>query len=300
VNVKASSVAAAVLACIASAPAFAVDWASVPGKDIPLFYPGQSPFEFVMTEDHEGSKKFKEGKDCFACHSDEMQKVADKLVSGKVNGPAVPGKPGLLPVTVKVANDGKNLLVHLDFKTAGQPDLKEGKDDTVVTMMLFDDSDNLLKRMGCFATCHVDSTGMPGAKGEKTKYLPKAAVKLSAQGGDIKPAADLAALAAAGYSAEYWQAKLNPGAKAVAASGTIVGARTEIAASKVEVDGTIGSVTLSRPLVAGAPYKDIVAGKTYTVGFAVHTGHSKGRMHYVSFATTLGLDGTADLVAAKK
>jgi len=305
VILKASSAAVALMACLASAPAFAVDWASIPGKDQVLFYPGQTSFEWVFTEaDHSGITKFKAGKNCAECHREEAKTMGDTLVSGKKAEPApIAGKPGSIPVTIKFANDGKNLLVHIDFKPGTQPDVKMDKDDTIVTMILNDGGVAASNRMACWATCHEDLTGMPSAAGDRTKYIAQAAVKLSRQGagGVYKPAADLAALMAAGTYLEYWQARLNPGAKAVAASGTILDKRADITPNKVEADGTIGSVTLSRPLVAGAPYKDIVAGKTYTVGFAIHSGHAKGRFHYVSFENTLVLDaGTADFVVLKK
>ena len=301
---KASSIAVALVACLASVPAFAVDWASVPGKEQILFYPGQTSFEWILGADHDGAAKFKAGKNCAECHRDEAKSMGDLVVSGKKAEPnPIAGKPGSIPATIKVANDGKNLLVHIDFKAGPQPDVKMDKDDTIVTMILNDGGVPESNRMACWATCHEDLTGMPAAAGERSKYIKQAVVKLTAQGGGgaYKPAADLAALTAAGTTLEYWQARLNPGAKPVALSGTILDKRAEIGPNKVEADGTIGSVTFSRPLLAGAPYKDIVADKTYTVGFAIHAGHSKGRFHYVSFENTLVLDaGTADLVATKK
>jgi cytochrome c-type protein NapC len=59
-------------------------------------------------------------------------------------------------------------------------------------------------------------------------------------------------------------------------------------------------VVFSRKLVAGAPYKDIVPGKLYTVGLAIHAGHTNHRFHYVSLERMLALDkGPADFVAPK-
>ncbi len=58
------------------------------------------------------------------------------------------------------------------------------------------------------------------------------------------------------------------------------------------------AVTFSRKKIAGAPYKDIVPGKTYNVSFSIHAGYTNQRFHYVSFERTLMLDtGTADFVA---
>ena len=98
---------------------------------------------------------------------------------------------------------------------------------------------------------------------------------------------------------------MNSGAKATAASGTIFDKREEIKTNAVTADAAFAdgkwSVTIARPLVAGAPYKDIVAGKTYTIGFAIHAGHTAKRFHYVSFERTMVLDsGAGDFVAVKK
>ena len=115
----------------------------------------------------------------------------------------------------------------------------------------------------------------------------------------------MAKLQASGYSLEYWQARLNSGAKATAVAGTIFDKREELKTSAVTAEASFAdgtwSVTLARPLVAGAPYKDIVAGKTYTIGFAIHAGHTAKRFHYVSFERTMVLDaGAGDFVAVKK
>ena len=65
--------------------------------------------------------------------------------------------------------------------------------------------------------------------------------------------------------------------------------------------GNTWSVTLSRRLNAGATFKSLAAGQTYTVGFAVHTGHTAGRFHYVSLEPTLVLDaGDADFIAMQQ
>ena len=45
-------------------------------------------------------------------------------------------------------------------------------------------------------------------------------------------------------------------------------------------------------------HKAFVPGKTYTLGFSVHAGHTARRFHYVSLEKTLVLDsGKADFVA---
>ncbi len=307
---KALTPSLAVLAILATAPAYAVDWSKVPGKDITMLYPAQSSYEWVLTPaDHSGGGKIREGKNCHECHIGEENTMGDLLVSGKKNEPTpIAGKPGSLKAVVKFAHDDKNLYVHLDFTPGIQPNAKmDTAFETKVTMILNDGGVAESNRFGCWAACHDDAQGMAsGADGERTKYLLKTRAKVTRQGGGdaLKSPDELAALKTAGYQLEYWQARLNPGAKAVAAAGTIFDKREELKNPAVTADATLAdgtwSVTLARPLTAGAPYKDIVAGKTYTVGFAVHAGHTAHRFHYVSFERTMVLDsGTADFVAAK-
>ncbi len=61
-------------------------------------------------------------------------------------------------------------------------------------------------------------------------------------------------------------------------------------------------VVLSRKLsMPGPGRKEIVPGKTYTFGLAIHENFAGHRFHHVSFERTLVLDsGEADLVAVKQ
>ena len=289
----------------------AIDWSGVPAKDIVLFYPGQSSWEWSMTPtDHEGAEKFRSGKNCILCHAGDEKTMGDLLVSGKKNEPApIQGKPGSVAAHVKLAHDDQNLYVHLEFAEGNQPDASMDKEfATTVTMMLNDGGVPEATRAGCWVMCHDDASLMPSAAGAtRTKYLGKTRAHLSRQGGgdDLKPADDLTKLIADGYSLEYWQARLNKGAAAVPTNGSISGKREEIKPTVVAVEaannGGVWSVTFTRKLNAGASFKPIVAGKPYTVGFAIHAGHTSKRFHYVSFEHSVTLDqGDADFVATKR
>jgi cytochrome c-type protein NapC len=148
---------------------------------------------------------------------------------------------------------------------------------------------------------------MPSANGAtRTKYLLSSRVKSGRTGGgdDFKPADDLAKQKADGQYLEYWEALLNPGAAATSDSYAVLEKREAIAPNAVSAEATFAngkwSVTFSRKLQAGPPYHDIEAGKPYTVGFAVHAGHTAGRFHYVSYEYTVAVDsGSADFVAGK-
>lgn len=306
-----AALAAAVTVTGPVAWAAAPDWSSVQGKDVALFYPGQSSWEWVLTpSDHGGAPKFREGKNCVDCHTGEENQMGANLVSGKKNEPTpIAGKPGFVVANVKFAHDAENLYVHLEFSPGGQPDAKQdAKFDTKVTMMLNDGKVAEANRAGCWGACHEDLASMPAAGGaERTKYLARTRAKVTRQGGgdELKPADELGKMRGDGQFLEYWQARLNAGAAAVAADGTIFDKRQENASPRVTADASFAggkwSVTLSRKLKAGAPYKDIAAGTTYTVGFAIHAGHTAHRFHYVSLSRTFVVDqGTADFVALGK
>lgn len=287
-----------------------VDWSSVPAKDVTLFYPGQSSFEWAMTPtDHEGADKFRGGKNCHQCHNGDEKSMGDIIVSGKRNEPSpIASKPGSVVAKVKFAHDNQNLYVHLEFSEGTQPNTGMDKEyATKVTMMLNDGKVPEAIRAGCWAMCHDDASTMASAKGSiRPKYLSKTRAHLSRQGGgdELKSPDDLAKLTADGYSLEYWQARLNPGSAAVAANGNVFIKREETKPTAVTVEATntggVWSVTFARKLNAGGNFKEIVAGKPYTVGFAIHSGHTAKRFHYVSFEHTFVLDeGDADFVAAK-
>ena len=76
------------LGCLAAfqpAHAAGMDWAGVPGKEVVLFYPGQSSWEWALTpDDMSGATKFRsEGKSCFDCHDGEEKKMGANLVTGQ-------------------------------------------------------------------------------------------------------------------------------------------------------------------------------------------------------------------------
>lgn len=289
----------------------APNWSGVPSKDVALFYPGQSSWEWVMTQtDHSGADKFRAGKNCAACHIGDEKNMGALLVNGKMNEPApIPGKPGSISAKVQFAHDDQNLYVHIQFAEGSQPDAKmDAKYATKVTMMLDDGDVPEANRAGCWGMCHDDSSAMASAgASDRTMYLNKTRTHLTRQGGGdaLAPADQLAKLKSGGYEIEYWQAHLNPGSPAVAANGVVFDKRQEIKPKAVTAEaafsGGTWSVILSRKLDAGAGFVPLVAGKRYTVAFAIHSGHTAKRFHYVSFERSLVLDqGNADFVVEKK
>jgi Ethylbenzene dehydrogenase len=277
--VLAASALALALGFTSATAAPALPW----GKDIALFYPGQSSWEWATTiGQHPGAEKFRAGKNCAACHIGDEKTMGALLVSGKQNEPSpIAGKPGSVNAKVAFGHDDQNMYVHIDFSTAGQPNAKmDAGVDTRVTVMIADAALPVAARAGCWGACHNDSAGMESAAPPgKTMYLSKA-----------------------GNSFEYWQARLNPGAAAVGESGTIADKMTDAKPSAVTADATNSggtwSVTMTRKLNGSGI--ELVPGKKYIVAFAIHTGHAAKRFHYVSFERTMVLDsGAADFVAQK-
>jgi cytochrome c-type protein NapC len=323
--IRSASVLAAGLLLSLLAPdthAAGIDWKSVPGKEIVLFYPGQSSWEWALTPaDMSGADDFRKGtKNCDACHIGEEKTMGPQIVTGaprvfktgekpSIEPTPIAGKPGFFPATVKFANDGTSLFVHLEFAEGAQPDAKQDAAfATKVTVMFNDGKVSEANRGGCFAACHDDAAGMASAGGAtRTKYLPKTRAKLTRQGGGdaLKPADDLAKLKADGYFLEYWQARLNPGKPAEAANGAIFDKREQTSPTVVTAEATQSggtwAVTLSRKLDAGAAFKSFSGPGPYYVAVAIHSGHTAHRFHYVSFERTLAINsGNADFVAVKK
>jgi hypothetical protein len=305
--------ALAVLALLPGANAHALDWSGVPAKEITLFYPGQASWEWVLTQnDHSGAKKFREGKNCLACHGGEEKDMGATIVSGKkVEPQPIAGKPGALVLTVQAAHDAERLYLKLSWSGGTSTGRKLDPDHAArVTVALDDGSVKEAARAGCWGSCHDDATGMASAPAGKriTKYLVGSRTKVTRQGGgeNFKSSAELQQLLGDGMFLEYWQAQLNPGQPAKAVDGYILDKRHVNDSPAVSADATLEgnrwSVVLSRSLKAvGAGHKDIVAGKIYTLGFAVHDDFSNQRRHDVSFEHTLVLDqGDAEIVAVRK
>lgn len=299
------------LAIAFAQPALAIEWSSVPGKEVVLFYPGQASFEWTLTQsDHSGAGKFREGKNCKECHNGEQADIGALIVSGKKLEPTpIPGKRGSIKATVKAAHDADNLYVRIDWPDG--PALAGPKMDpehAIKATILFDNGKvAAATRAGCWASCHDDAIGMASAPPDKeiTKYLARSRTKVTRQGGgeNFKPAGELAAMLADGQYMEFWQARGNPGEPGTAADGYILERRhtndAPIVNATAELENGNWTVVLSRKLAPGGErHQDIVPGQTYTFGVAIHDAYAAHRFHHVSFEYTLVLDqGEADIVA---
>jgi cytochrome c-type protein NapC len=301
---------AGLLAICAPAGADAIDWAGVPAHEIVLFVPGQSSWEWNLSEaDHSGGPKMRKGRRCLACHAGEEAKIGDLIASGKKLEPTPLAARATIRAELKLAHDAQQLHLRLEWPEVAKPTAKpmDPERQAMVTLMLDDGRVKAAAVGGCWATCHDDARGMASAApgSELEKYLGSSRTRLRRSGGGrrYKPAAELEKLLADGEFLEYWQASLRGGGLGAVADGYILEDRHEHASPAVsasaKLEGGRWVVALSRPLHAAGPgRKSIEAGRRYLIGLAIHDDHSQHRFHHVSFERTLVLDsGRADLVA---
>ena len=284
------------------------DWSKVKAKTVWVFYPAQVAWERLMTPGrHSGRSKYIAGKNCYSCHGGiDEDPLGSSLVHAEkdIEPTPIPNKPGSIKMAVKMAHDADTFYTRLEFETGEQPDAAQDKDtETKVTMMLDDGTVPEMTRAGCWSVCHDDVASMSHGGDDTTKYI-FASRQPGANGTvEMKPAEELAKMRADGNYLEYWQARINPGKKTVPVDGTILEKRTENAKPAVTATATqakgVWTVVFSRKMAGAAgAHKAIVPGKTYSLGFAIHGGHTNHRFHYVSFERSMALDqGEADFVA---
>ncbi len=186
-----------VLACavLVAGPALAadpatIDWSKIAPTKVPLFYPGQSSYQWLVSS-HKGAKGVREGKACASCHDGEEKDIGEALVKG---GPLEPmpvkGKDGFKELSVQVAYDAKNAYLRFQWKTLnpfagiehpfyrydgkewkgyGEPKLnkavQDGKQPGIyedrMSVMIDDGKVPNFAKQGCWLTCHDGERDMP-------------------------------------------------------------------------------------------------------------------------------------------
>ncbi len=98
-----------------------INWSKIPVINVPLFYPGQSSYEWLISDKHEGAAtKVKNGVACTACHdeTDAEKDMGEKLVqAGPLEPMPVKGKEGYKDLKVQAAYDDKNAYLRFQWKT---------------------------------------------------------------------------------------------------------------------------------------------------------------------------------------
>ena len=180
---------------LAADPA-AIDWSKIPVVKVPVFYPGQSSYEWLRSDGHEGAaKEVKRGDSCNKCHDepDEERNMGKKLVKGgHRETKLVKGKDGHKDLAVQAAFDDKNAYLRFQWKTNGKAGIEypyyrfdgkewkvyggprldkavqEGKQPAIyedrLSIMLDDGKVPGFAQQGCWLTCHDGSRDMPGVK----------------------------------------------------------------------------------------------------------------------------------------
>jgi hypothetical protein len=161
------------------------DWTKIPGKGIPLFYPGQSSYEWLLSDRHEeAGEEVAEGESCVSCHEGEEAEIGEAIVSGtRLEPTPVRGKQGTIQLSVQVAYDDENAYFRFTWRTKnpfpgeahpflrfdgekweqyGYPKLDKVVRDGVqpgiyedrLSMLIDDGSVPNFDTHGCWVTCH--------------------------------------------------------------------------------------------------------------------------------------------------
>lgn len=312
-----------VTAQVSAAP----DWSKAPERQITLFYPGPSSMEWVLRgTEHGGARAFKAGETCESCHDQEAADIGNKIVSGnkpELEAQAVKHTPSI-PVTMQAAYDAENLYIRMKWKQppASGGEKTDADNQMKVAMMLGDDSIQHGAGAGCWAACHHDARSMPDVDPNAAKHPQAAALNIQADGptkylaesrtsiepktsprggwDKLKTDAEIAAELKAGHFLDIVQFR-SAGAPM---EGYVLESRhmsenPDVASGGLE--GDTWTVTFVRKLAGAAPGDHkIVAGKQYSVGFAIHDDHTIARNHVVSLGYTLGLDDAKANINAVK
>lgn len=176
----------AVMPALAADPA-KINWPKVPVVKVPLFYPGQSTYEWLRSAEHKGaSKEVIRGDACTTCHDEEDNEkdLGAKLVKANPLEPMpVRAKNGFVELQVQAAYDAENAYFRFQWKTQapepgteypyyrfdgkewkawGAPRLdapiQQGKQPAIyedrLSMLIDDGKVPMFAQQGCWLTCH--------------------------------------------------------------------------------------------------------------------------------------------------
>lgn len=185
-----------------------IDWSKVPVSTVPLFYPGQSSYEWLRSK-HPGAQAIETGAACVTCHTGKEKAMGEKIVKGGPLEPTpVKGKVGSKELKVQAAYDAQNAYFRFqwptqnaypgnehqylrfdgkEWKVHGYPKLDEvvqqGKQPGIyedrMSIMIDDGKVPGFQNQGCWQTCHDGQRDMP-------KQFTKDEVAANAMLGAIK------------------------------------------------------------------------------------------------------------------
>ncbi len=327
-KIAVTSMGIVLMATLAVPVVAAPDWSKAPVKKINVFHPGTASLEWVLTgSDHGGGRAVRKNETCVSCHDGETADIGKKIVSGQkkdLEASPVKGKPGSIPVTIQASHDGSNLYVRVQWKDPKMSGGKkmDAKNEVKLGMMIDAGKVMFGPEGGCWASCHHDLRSMPdvdpnAAKHPKakaldihadgpTKYLREGRTEIelknSPRGGwnKLKPDAEIKKALADGQFLELLQFRSAEAPR----TGYVLDSRhlkDAPGTAEGKRDGDTWTVTFVHKMAGGSGSHKIEPGKTYNVGFAIHSDYSDARHHHVSLGYTLALDNAkADINAVKQ
>lgn len=102
-----------------AAEAAEIDWSKVSVKSVPLFFPGQSSFQWLRSKEHKrADRKTAEGDSCTSCHVDEEQELGEAIVGGgRLEPNPIEGKQAVIDLAVQATHDAENLYMRFQWET---------------------------------------------------------------------------------------------------------------------------------------------------------------------------------------
>ncbi|NNE63293.1 MAG: hypothetical protein HKN34_04350, partial [Gammaproteobacteria bacterium] len=175
-----------------SADVESIDWSSVPEAKPRLFFPGQSSYQWLRTEDHKkASNEVKSGEACLQCHKGEQKSLGGILVEeNRLEPDPIEDKVGYKRLKVKAAHDATHLYMRFSWESDGERAGDQGnymrfdgeewswygnhrQHEEVIDeeqpaiypdrlgIMMGSNQAKLYNEHGCWMTCHDSLVGMP-------------------------------------------------------------------------------------------------------------------------------------------
>jgi len=174
-----------------------ISWEKIPAKAIPLFYPAQTSWEFLVSPAHPGAEPLKTGTACAACHAPlgGAEKLGAALVKhARLEPDPIPNKRPTVNLSVRAAFDDQFIyfqfqwearepgVTHTLWRFNGKewvywggprPDVLKKNipasyEDRLAILIgerdaipAYDGAKVTFSQAGCFITCHNSMRAMP-------------------------------------------------------------------------------------------------------------------------------------------
>ncbi|MDD2883102.1 MAG: ethylbenzene dehydrogenase-related protein [Rhodoferax sp.] len=98
-----------------------INWDKIKPTTVALFFPGQSTYEWLRSDEHKGAgKETARGDACVTCHDSKgvEKRMGEKIVKGgRLEPTPIPGKSGYKDLKVQAAYDDQNAYLRFQWKT---------------------------------------------------------------------------------------------------------------------------------------------------------------------------------------